>query len=389
MRGKYKYNFIGTGYFDLYNVRDKDKNSNNYIAYMLARTQQMFKYTGLPDTIPQRMLELYLQTNGCCCIAKYNDELYAFIGGFGGEPDPYYRPTIYTVANPALNFSKNYVIDEDCVIVLNDSMLVGLLPMNARYANALTENDITLHLIDINARTSSLISAADDRTKLSGEKYVQDLEDGKPGIIAETAFFDGIRVQPYSNYASSHVTDFIEYEQYLKASWFNELGLQSNYNMKRESINSNEAQLNEDALLPLVDDMLAQRQRCFDKVNDMFGTEIKVELNSSWRDNQIEISLEHQSLDSESPDQVDPGVESVDERMNMEVNEDDENSGEIEGLVSEETIQEKDPNEEMMNINEKLEVIDEKLDNITEELSSDEKSEESGGEIDEDRETKS
>ena len=29
-----------------------------------------------------------------------------------------------------------------------------------------------------------------------------------------------------------------EYQQYLKASWMNDLGLSANYNMKREAINS-------------------------------------------------------------------------------------------------------------------------------------------------------
>ena len=59
--------------------------------------------------------------------------------------------------------------------------------------------------------------------------------------------------------------------------------------MKRESINSNEAQLNDDMLLPLIDDMLKNRQDALDKVNNMFGTDISVEFNSAWEDNQIEL----------------------------------------------------------------------------------------------------
>lgn len=283
-----------------YNVRDKLTNFDNYVNYMLCRTQEMFKYSGLPDSIPENMLELYLQTEGFVGIIKVDDNLYAVCGGLGGEPDPYYRPTILTVANPALKLSKNYVIDEECVIILNDTMLIGLLPMNFRYASSLVENDITMHLIDVNARTTSLISAPDDRTKLSGETYLKELEDGKQGILAETAFLDGIRVQPYSNYASSHITDFIEYQQYLKASWFNELGLQSNYNMKREAINSNEAQLSEDELLPLVDNMLRERRLGVERVNKMFGTEITVELNSSWLDNKVELKLEQMQLVNET-----------------------------------------------------------------------------------------
>ena len=62
--------------------------------------------------------------------------------------------------------------------------------------------------------------------------------------------------------------------------------------MKRESINSGESQLNNDALSPLIDDMLKQRQEGAEKVNAMFGTNISVEFNSAWKDNEIEIEKE-------------------------------------------------------------------------------------------------
>ena len=54
--------------------------------------------------------------------------------------------------------------------------------------------------------------------------------------------------------------------------------------------------MNNDALLPLVDDMLKCRERAIEKVNEMFGTEISVSLASSWEDNAQEIELEHEQL---------------------------------------------------------------------------------------------
>lgn len=289
----------------IYDFSNKTKSVGIYIAYMLARTQQMFKWNNLPDTIPQRHLELFLQKCGHVCITKVNDKLYAFTGGMGGEPDPYYMPTLYTVANPALNFSKSLNIGEDCVVIPNDSMYLGLLPMFRRYATQLCENDISMNMVDIITRIQALLSAPDDRTKASAEKYLNDIQVGKLGVIGETAFFDGIKVSPFAAHNNDQMTNLIEYHQYLKASWFNDIGLQANYNMKRESINSNEAQLNEDALLPLIDDMLIRRKEACEKINEMFGTEISVELSSSWEDNQIEIELEHKALDDESEEQVD------------------------------------------------------------------------------------
>ena len=308
------YNGLMPGMSKFYDFKNKDKSVGAYVGYMLSRTQSMFKYSGLPESIPQRIVELYMQTNGNACFAKHNEQLYVFTGGLGGEPDEYYMPTIYTVANPYLKFSKNLKIGVDCVVIPSDSLYIGLLPMCSRYASLMVENDISMRLVDINARIISLISAQDDRTEQAAKSYLKDIEDGKLGVIAETAFLDGVKAQPYTTSgAGGRMTDLIEYQQYLKAGWFNDLGLQSNYNMKRESINSNEAQLNEDALLPLIDDMLNCRKIGLEKVNAMFGTNITVELASSWAERQ------------------DPEKEDTNPEM-----EDEENSGQPEKEESEE-----------------------------------------------------
>lgn len=268
---------------------EKERCTNQHVSYMLNRTQSMFKWNGLPKTIPQRNLELMLQMNGNIGIASVDGLLYAFIGGLGGEPNPYYMPTLYTVANPSLKISKNYVIDEDIIIIPNDSLYIGLLPLFERYATAITETEISLLDANINSRIVSLLTANDDRTKASAEKYLDDVLNGKLGVIGNEQFLGGLQTQPYANTGHNAITDLIELEQYYKASWFNELGLNANYNMKRESINSGESQLNNDMLLPLIDDMLKQRKEGAERVNDMFGTSITVELASSWEDNQEEI----------------------------------------------------------------------------------------------------
>lgn len=273
-------------YFDrfgvkMYDFNDKELALRHYLVYMLNRTQKIFEYKGLPDTIPKRMLEFLLQVNGFACVTKVNGDLYAFMGGLGGEPDPYYRPTLCVVANPALKFDKTLKIDEDCVILRNDSFLYGLIPLFSRYASAMVENDISFRMASINTRIQAILSAPDDATKEAAEKYLKDVADGKLGAIQVNAFLDGITATPMTTSIRTF-TDLIEYQQYLKASWYNEIGLNANYNMKREKLSTTESQMNNDALLPLVDDMLESRRVGLEKINAMFGTSITVEFASSW-----------------------------------------------------------------------------------------------------------
>ena len=275
-----------------YNPKEKSEVQEMHVRYMLSRTQSMFRYTNLPDTIPQRMLELYLQTNGHCCFALWEGNLYAYTGGLGGEPDAYYRPTLYTVANPAQAWSKSLKIGTECVVMPNDSMYLGLLPLFHRYAYNLAENELSMLLADINSRIVGLISAGDDRTLSSARQYLSDIESGKLGIIGENAFLDGVKVQPLAGSSGRGLMqDLIEYEQYLRASWFNDIGLDSNYNMKRERLSTSESDMNQDSLLPLIDDMLRCRQTALDEVNALFGTDIQVSLYSAWEDNQIQTEI--------------------------------------------------------------------------------------------------
>lgn len=294
------FNFYGMGDFiRTYNFKDKKKNLESYVIYMLNRVMQMFDYSNLPDTLPKKMIELYTMVNGHCVVVEHEGNLYVCFGGFAGEPDEYYIPKQYIVANPYLKLFKTFTIGEDCVLLKNDTMMYGLMPLFSRYASALVENDLTMNMVDINSRIAALIDAPDDSTKVSAEKFLSDIEDGKNGIIASSAFFDGIRAQPYGEHNYQRLTDLIEYQQYMKASWFNELGLNANYNMKREAITSNESQLNDDMLLPLIDDMLECRQQAWSEVNDMFGTDIEINWGSTWEDNSDELELSQELLEAQ------------------------------------------------------------------------------------------
>lgn len=281
---------------------NKNEMLDSYVRYFLARLQCMFKYEGLPDTIPAKWFEHYLLCNGNCIIAKVNDQLYALTGGMGNDATPYYIPAGYIVANPWLKtedgtLSKQYWTEsidingerheQDAVIIFNDTYSQGVLPLLNRYCSQLVENDISLNIADILARATINISASDDKTKASAELYLKRLRDGQLGVMSEQAFIEGLNIREF-HYVAQSITPLIEYHQYIKASLFNELGLNSNYNMKRESINSNESQLNDDMLHPLVDNMLKERREGIARVNEFFGTDITVSFDSAWLENEKE-----------------------------------------------------------------------------------------------------
>ena len=293
-------------------VLDKIASVKQYVSYMLARTAEMFQWENLPETIPAYVLEHYLQCHGAVTICKVTPKfeqyrlggtregIYAFRAVFSDFPDIYYRPTSCIVANPALTESKMFKIGEECEIIKNDTYCIGLLPMHYRYAEQLAENDISIRSAQINSRIRTVISGQTDNERESAEDYFKQIEAGEIGIIAENALLEGVKVHQAGSAAPNAIIQFIELQQYLKASWFNEIGLNTNFNMKREYLSAEEIAANTDILLPLVDDMLKNRQTACERINAMFNLNISVHKNSSWENKARESEAEIENMEAQT-----------------------------------------------------------------------------------------
>ena len=273
-------------------LKDKDQNVNNFIDTMFCKTNEMFTWKNLPETVPQAELEYLLQSNGTMFFTKVGNDFYALLGTLGGEINAYYEPTKYTVANVALNLSKMYDIKKDGVLIRNDLRCNGLIPILSKYASMLTDCEISLNTMSILMRVMFLISASDDKTKKSAEEFMSKIINGNYSIIADSQFFDGIKAQGMTQSFSQLIPQMIELTQYIKASALNEIGLNANYNMKKERITEQEYTLNIDALMPFAENMLNCRKKAVEKINKMYGLNIEVSLNSVWETNQAELESE-------------------------------------------------------------------------------------------------
>lgn len=266
----------------LYDHRNKEFNIKRDVGYMLSKTISMFEYSGLPETIPARELEKMLQSNGYAFIAEHDGKLYALNGGCGGELDAYYNPTKIIVNNPWLKLNKEYSIENDGVFMRSDSMEMGLGQLYAKYCTMLIENDINMVMYGYNSRMQKMMSASDDKTRASAEVFMRKLIDGDLSVIAENALFDGLKIHSEKSGSSDQVRALIEYHQYVKASMLNEVGLASNFNMKRERFIAGEVEMQQDTAFPLVYDMMACRQEAVKQINDKFGLSVEVGFGSVW-----------------------------------------------------------------------------------------------------------
>lgn len=271
------YNGIGM----LYDPKDKDRTQKQAINYILDRTLMMFKYDELPETIPAKELERLLQVHGYAIITEVEGKLYAFFGGLGGEPDVYGYPTIATVSNPYLKYSKQLTIGEDCVVIFNDYARMGLVPLISKYIYLLTQNELTMSVLNTSKRIGNLISVNDDNTAESAREYLKKVEQGELGYIMESKLYDSLKTSSF-NSENVSLQELTEYNEYLKASLLTELGINANQNQKRERLITAEIEDNKERTFPLMDNMLSSRQIGLQQIKDLFGEDTTVRFNSSW-----------------------------------------------------------------------------------------------------------
>ena len=290
---------------DLSLVRSKGRIFNSRVAYMLLRCMEIFEWKNLPKTLDPRVLELYLLTQGYALIVKCDESnsdckegdedkpsgIYALAGGLGGQLDASYFPTLGIPVSPYLNLAISS--DEDrrlgkkIALVRNDSNIYGLMGLFALYAGEQADAFMTLRLQLVNLRVNKILQADSDTARDDAKTYLKRVdEDGELGVIGSKRFLDnvlGLNPKDASTSATTPLKDTIEAIQFLDGKWFTELGLNANYNMKRESLNDDEVGAGEDTLFPLIDNMLEWRKKGAEDINRIFGTSIEVELKSSWK----------------------------------------------------------------------------------------------------------
>ena len=80
------------------------------------------------------------------------------------------------------------------------------------------------------------------------------------------------------------------------------MGLNANFNMKREAINETESQMGVDALLPLVHQLLTRRKEGAAEMNKLFGTNVDCELSEIWKEAESDAKRDKQG-DEDSKDE--------------------------------------------------------------------------------------
>ena len=272
---------------------DKTQLTSYYYKMLLNRVINMFTWNNLPNTIDEQVMNFWLFVTGRVVFTEFKGKLYALNGNYGGYPNEYYLPTEFVVANPILG-NKIVKLDIDGVAMFNSdtdkyptqTMTGGLYPILTLTANMLADCVVTISSALKNGRVQTAFLCKDDTVRIAGEKVLKQLYNGNPAVMIDDTILNCISPIKMADNTSvaTILQQTIETYQFWLANFYNSIGVNANFNMKRERLNTAEVNINDSALFVNVVNMLNNRQRALEKINKMFATTITVEISEEWKD---------------------------------------------------------------------------------------------------------
>lgn len=330
--------FIYRGeYKGVSNVQD---NFDLYFDMLVNKVCSLFKWENLPETVDERFLMVNLMLTGRVCWFDHNGRIYALNGNWGGEPNVYYRPTQFIVANPVIGSKTLTVLNKDGsnsidkltgVIMpltdadyFNDAERGGLYRLIYQTAGLLADNISSLNVSQINGRVSQIWTADNDAMARTVEEVVRDIYEGHPYRVVSQDILNKVNAVPTAQTGQSNtLLNLIEAHQYILASFFNEIGIPSQWNMKRERVNTAETELMTGSLDVSVYNMEKNLKAAVEKINELFGTDIRVRFNEEIKEDEVEPDQEPETEGNDTIPENTPQEEVKDEEEEIVVKSED------------------------------------------------------------------
>ena len=264
-----------------------------YFNDLLSCCMQILIFDGLPESIDQTWFKMCLLTAGRVAFfrdVKGDGELRALDCAIAGEPDIYYMPREVLIVNPAFKgYSYTLPIHSDQVAVVYCREVDryqyarntgGLYPLISSTAQLLADNTASINVATKNMRLTNILAADDTNTVSSMQLSLRKMYDGDPAIIVQKTLLDKIEPIPLTDHTNTQqLIQLLEVRQYIYAHFYEQIGLKTNDQRKKERLIT--AELDDGAELALfnVADMLESVTKGIEEVNRDFGTDIDVRLH--------------------------------------------------------------------------------------------------------------
>lgn len=278
-----------------YSPMDKMSLYHHFFRTLYNNASKVILIKGLPEDADYHFIISQLLLVGKIVIFQSKGQTYLLNGNIGGKCDEYYFPTRCIIANPILgSFDLErdvkavpvYLTPTDRILdspIHTNVVAGGMYSLISMCANILSECITTINTTLMNTRVHAIYTADTDSAAKSAEPVLRAIYMGKPYSVVTSELLERLNVNPLSEHGlATTLTETLEVCQYVLAMFWNGLGIDMNYNMKRERLITAEVDKNVQSLIVPVQTILETLNEGFDKANSLFGEDIHAELNPEF-----------------------------------------------------------------------------------------------------------
>lgn len=267
---------------------------------LFERLMRLFIWEGMDEPLPKE-IEQRLILAGHCGISQFENKLTAFFGTFFGVTVYQDEWKNYNVHSPIYSGTKT--IDEDIVIIDNNSLRNPTYEHVNHYASLLAHAEVTLLQQFVQARDSGGVPIArTEAAKQSLLNYQAKMFMGKIGVVSDPAGI-GVEYQGADRHTSLDISGIWEVRTKLLKQFYADIGVRATFD-KRSNTVVDEITSDSSMLLYNVSDMIKCRERAVEKINEMFGTNWSVRISD-----EIDYNDENEPEEEEVPASEEGGEE--------------------------------------------------------------------------------
>lgn len=265
----------------IYNANSVRANFWNWFYFLENIAFNVFDYENLPGNIPPQEIERRLIEWGY--VGVYRDSragLVAVTGSLYGF-DMYDMPTDFTMTNPVLG-TKQLKLGLNAAVIYSDSnsfrQQSTALQTICKYARLLAESTSTIAVASRNNRAPVWAVAQDEQTRASVKSYFDKLAEGEPDIVCtNNAIFDTFKGIPATAPNSGSINDNWQSLENALKGFYRDYGIRY-LERKNERLITDEINAQDEVLFTNILDMYRNRRQGIERINNLFGTNIKVSI---------------------------------------------------------------------------------------------------------------
>lgn len=252
-----------------------------YYDKLMKMIYTIFNFDNVPEEWNMPYFKEKLFNNGVVCVTDTTAGVIPLECSTAGI-NVWGQCTDFIIANVVLgNLQGKIGVDGELVYFsMIQNQYQSMARLVSRYAELLATIDASLNTTLINSRVAHIFEASSNAQMKTMEKVYDQISSGKPAVFIRKNSEEGFDHAIFNNVKNTYIgNELLVTKQTIFNEFKTEIGINNSNTQKRERLITSEVESNKAELNSNIYEWYNNLTACFERVNAMYGLDIKVSFN--------------------------------------------------------------------------------------------------------------